>query len=144
MFSIRAEVHDRREHHEVTLATNDRVHALAVAPRPDGRGSSLNGGELLFLALATCAVNDVHREAARLGLSVEDVHVEVSGTFAAAPGSVAEGMTYAVKVAGAASEEELLALVRHVDTVAEVHNTLRLGTTVTLAQVSAVDTRGRA
>ncbi len=39
--------------HLVTLRTNDNVHSLAIPPKPTGFGSSANGGELLFLALAT-------------------------------------------------------------------------------------------
>jgi organic hydroperoxide reductase OsmC/OhrA len=45
-------------------------------------GSSINGGELLFAALATCFCNDLYREAAQRGINVQDVDVEVTETFA--------------------------------------------------------------
>jgi hypothetical protein len=36
----------------VTLRTNDNIHNIVIPPKPSGFGSSANGGELLFLALA--------------------------------------------------------------------------------------------
>jgi uncharacterized OsmC-like protein len=44
-------------------------------------GSSANGDELLFLALATCYCNDIYREARKRGIEVERVQVEVTGEF---------------------------------------------------------------
>jgi uncharacterized OsmC-like protein len=53
----------------------------------------LNGGELLFLALATCYCNDVYREAAKRGIQVDGVEVTVSGDFEA-EGSPAQRVRY--------------------------------------------------
>ena len=138
---IRAEVRDRAGSHEVTLETNGRARDFPVAPRAGARGSSANGGELLFLALATCYCNDLHREAARRGMTLDDVRVEVRGRFAAEPGSVAEEIEYDATVTAAAGEAEIVALMEHTDRVAEVHNTLRRGTPVTLARRLAIDSR---
>ena len=138
---IRAEVRDLPGAHAVTLETNGRARELPVPPRAGARGSSANGGELLFLALATCACNDLHREAGKRGLSLDEVRVEVRGRFAAEPGSVAEGIEYDVTVAAAADEAEIIDLIEHTDRVAEVHNTLRRGTPVSLARRVAIDSR---
>jgi organic hydroperoxide reductase OsmC/OhrA len=125
--------------HRVTLRTDDKVHSLTIPPRPTGLGSSASGGELLFLALATCYCNDIYREAAKRGLKVESVEVEVDGDFGG-EGEPAENVTYRAKVAAQASEAEIRELMSHTDRVAEIQNTLRVGTPVTLSgiEVSSV------
>ena len=74
---ISARVQNSQGQHQVSLATNDTVHSLSIPPKPTGFGSSANGGELLFLALATCYCNDIYREAAKRGIEVVGVEVEV-------------------------------------------------------------------
>ena len=135
---ISAHVQNSEGQHHVTLRTGDQVHSLTIAPRPTGSGSSANGGELLFLALGTCSCNDVHREAAKRGLQIRRVEVEVEGEFGA-EGEPARNVKYHVRVAGDASEAELRELLRHTDRVSEIQNTLRAGTPVTLGRVEVVD-----
>lgn len=134
---ISATVQNSEGQHHVTLRTNDNVHSLAVPPRPTGFGSSANGGELLFLALATCYCNDIYREAAKRGLKVERVDVEVEGEFGA-EGEPARNVSYRAKVAAQASEAQIRDLMSQTDRVAEIHNTLRLGTPVILSGIEAV------
>jgi uncharacterized OsmC-like protein len=134
---ISARVQSSEGRNDVTVRTEGAERAIAIAPKAEGLGSSVNGGELLFLALATCYCNDVYREAARRGLRVERVEVEVEGDFGG-PGEPATGVTYRVKVAARASEADVRDLMAHTDRVAEVHNTLRAGTPVTLAGVEIV------
>ena len=74
---ISARVQNSQGQHQVSLTTNDTVHSLSIPPKPTGFGSSANGGELLFLALATCYCNDIYREAAKRGIEVVGVEVEV-------------------------------------------------------------------
>lgn len=80
---ISARVDNSFSQHLVTLTTNDQARELPIAPKPDGVGSSANGGELLCLALATCYGNDLYREAKKRGIEVRRVEVEVEGTFGA-------------------------------------------------------------
>jgi organic hydroperoxide reductase OsmC/OhrA len=134
---IRAQVQNSQGQHQVTLSTNDAMHTLTIPPKPTGFGSSANGGELLFLALATCYCNDIYREAARRGIRVEQVEVEVSGEFGA-EGTPATNVTYRAKVTAAASEEQIRALLYDTDQVAEIQNTLRVPTPVTLSEVEVV------
>ena len=136
---ISARVQNSEGDHRVTLQTNDHVHAIDIPPKPSGFGSSANGGELLFLALATCYCNDIYREAANRGITVDSVEVEVEGDFGK-PGSPATNVTYRAKVAAQASEAEIRDLMRHTDRVAEIQNTLRLETPVTLSYVEATST----
>jgi uncharacterized OsmC-like protein len=80
---ISAQVQNSQGKHEVTLKTNENEHSITIPPKDSGFGSSANGGELLFLALATCYSNDIYREGAKKWIKVERVEVEVTGDFGA-------------------------------------------------------------
>jgi len=134
---VSAKVQNSEGQHHVTLRTNDNVHSLAIPPKPTGFGSSANGGELLFLALATCYCNDIYREAAKRGLKVEHVEVEVEGEFGA-EGEPARNVSYRAKVAAQASEAQIRELMSQTDRVAEIQNTLRLETPVILSGIEVV------
>jgi organic hydroperoxide reductase OsmC/OhrA len=134
---ISAKVQNSEGQHHVTLCTNDNVHSLAIPPKPAGFGSSANGGELLFLALATCYCNDIYREAAKRGLRVEHVEVEVEGEFGA-EGEPARNVSYRAKVTAQASEAQIRELMSQTDRVAEIQNTLRLETPVILSGIEVV------
>jgi uncharacterized OsmC-like protein len=103
-------------------------------------GSLANGGELLFLALATCYCNDVYREAAKRGIAVERVEVEVEGEFGGV-GEPARNVTYHARVTARASEANIQELMAHTDRVAEIQNTLRVETPVRLGRVVAVQAK---
>jgi len=133
---ITAKVESSKDNHQVTLQTNDDVHSIVIPPKSTGYGSRANGGELLFLALATCYCNDIYREAAKRNIKVEQVEVEVDGDFGA-EGEPAKNVTYRARVAAQASEQEIQAMMRFVDTVAEIQNTLRIETPVVLTEIEA-------
>jgi len=116
--------------HGVMLKVGDREQSLSIAPKQTG-GSSVSGGELLFLPLATCYCNDIYREAARRNIKVESVEVEVTGDFEA-EGKPGSNIVCRAKVNANASEEEIRELLKHTDIVAEIQNTLRVGTPVKL------------
>ncbi len=135
--NISARVQNREGQHQVALSTNDNVHTLAISPKSTGFGSSVNGGELLFLALATCYCNDIYREAARRGIHVEAVEVEVTGEFGS-EGEPATNVRYQAKIAAHASVEVIRALANEADRVAEIQNTLRAVTPVLLSAIEPV------
>lgn len=91
----------------------------------------MNGGEFLMLALATCFCNDLYREAERLGIPLDAVEVEATASFPGT-GLAATNIHYRASVTSAASASSIADLLRQTDAVAEVHNTLRTGTSVTL------------
>jgi len=103
---ITAKIENSKDNHQVMLQTNDNVHSIDIPAKTTGYGSSANGGELLFLALATCYCNDIYREAAKRNIQVERVEVEVDGEFGV-EGEPAENVTYRAKVFAQASEEEI-------------------------------------
>ena len=132
-----AKVENSKDNHQVSLQTNDNVHSIVIPPRSTGYGSSANGGELLFLALATCYCNDIYREAAKRNIQVERIEVEVDGDFGA-EGEPAKNVTYRAKVTAQADENEIREMMKFTDTVAEIQNTLRIETPVVLSQVEVV------
>jgi uncharacterized OsmC-like protein len=135
---ITAKVENSKDNHQVTLQTNDNVHSINIPSKPTGYGSSVNGGELLFLALATCYCNDIYREAAKRIIRVERVEVEVHGDFGA-EGEPARNVTYQAKVFAQGNEEQIRELMKFTDTVAEIQNTLRIETPVILGEIEVVE-----
>jgi organic hydroperoxide reductase OsmC/OhrA len=133
---ISAQIRNSQGHHETILKTNDNVHSLTIQPKAKGFGSRTNGGELLFLALATCYCNDIYREAEKMGIQVTNVEVIVEGDFGS-DGEPAKNVTYSAKVNANASIKEIDELMRNTDKVAEIHNTLRIGIPVTLKAIEA-------
>lgn len=129
---ITASVDNTNAYHKVVVSTNDSDKQLTIPPKEQGMGSSVNGGELLFLALATCYCNDLYREAAKRQMVIKGVQVSVSGKFGR-EGEPASEISYTVAVQSDHSIDEVNALVNHVDSVAEVHNTLRQGVQVKLS-----------
>lgn len=130
---ISATVRNTPESHEVFVQTLDNVRSLTIPARDGGRGSAVNGGELLMLALATCYCNDIFREARILGIEVREVEVEVNGEFGES-GTPATTIDYRANVSANASDEGIRNLIRHTDSVAEVHLTIRRGLAVTLVE----------
>ena len=134
-----ARVENNKDNHQVTLRAGVNTHSLSIVPRETGFGSSISGGELLFLALATCYCNDVYREAAKKNIKIQSVEVDVEGDFPA-PGEPAKNILYRARVVADADELEIRELMKYTDTVAEIQNTLRIETPVVLAEIEAVRT----
>lgn len=109
---ITARLVSTADRHEIVVATDGNEKALVIAPRPGG-GSSINGGELLVSALATCYCNDLYREARKRGIRVIAVRVDVEAE---------------------ATPELIADLLRHTDRVAEVQNSFRAGVAVTFSE----------
>lgn len=117
--------------HDVAVRTGAVSQSLQVAPKATGPGSSVNGGEFLMLALATCYCNDLYREAQRLGIPIEGAEVEASADFPGI-GLAATNIAYRARVRSPAPAAQVERLLRETDAVAEVHNTVRSGVPVRL------------
>lgn len=122
-----------------TVSVDGRVTALGsagpytlVVDRPleaGGHGLGFNGGQLLNLAVSACISNDLFREAARLGIPVHRVRVTAHSEYGGRP-TVSGPIDYEIEVDGEAPTERLAELVHLVDNVAEIPNSLRVGTQV--------------
>lgn len=130
---ISAIVKSSQSNHEVAVRTGPTTQWLAVPPKSAGKGSAINGGEFLMLALATCYCNDLYREAERLHIPLESVEVEASAQFAGI-GLAATNVRYRASVSSPASPSAIADLLRQTDAVAEVHNTIRAGVAVELVK----------
>ncbi len=84
-----------------------------------------------MLALATCFCNDIYREAAKRGMVVTGVEINVTGEFGA-EGEPGTNFKYQAHITSDASAAEIKELIRHTDQVAEIQTTLRKGVEITL------------
>ena len=135
--NISATIKNEFQLNSISVATEGREKTLVVPAKDNGFGSSVNGGELLFLSLATCFCNDLYREADKRNLNITSVEVTVSGKFGQ-EGEPASHIVYTVRVQSPTlSDQEITDLIAQVDTIAEVHNTLRQGVAVTLRTETA-------
>ena len=130
---ITATVTNSATGHEVVVRTGNAIQPLSVPPKSSGKGSAINGGEFLMLALATCYCNDLYREAERLAVPIDGVEVEASAEFPGV-GLAAMNITYRATVSSSASSSALAQLLRETDAVAEIHNTVRAGVPVDLVR----------
>jgi organic hydroperoxide reductase OsmC/OhrA len=127
---ISASIKNSDQQHHIVVSTEGNEKVLAIPAKAEGYGSSVNGGELLFLSLATCFCNDIYREAAKRKMEISLVEVKVSGEFGK-EGEPGSNISYEAKVESVnSSTEEIEALVEYVDGIAEIHNTLRKGVEV--------------
>ena len=128
---ITATVRNSGQVHSVAVSTQGSVKSIGVPAKAAGGGSAVNGGEFLMLALATCYCNDLYREAQRLGLELQGVEIEASADFLGV-GLAASNVQYRANLDSPEPAKRLEQLLRETDAVAEVHNTLRVPTQVTL------------
>ena len=136
--NIRARLKSHPGSHRAWVDTEGNTRSIDVPGREGAPGSAVNGGEMLFLALATCYCNDVYREARTAGLEIRSLEVEVQGLFGRR-GEPAREIRYSVRASSPDDATEVASLLRMTDTVAEVQNTLRLGLPVELISVEVVD-----
>ena len=130
---IYATVRSSGNSHSVEVATNEDLKTLEIKPKASGKGSSINGGELLFLSLATCYCNDIYREAGSKGITVRTLEVKVDGEFGGR-GEPAQNINFDVMISADASDDEINELLQLTDSVAEVQNTLRISVPVKLRE----------
>lgn len=129
---ITATITNLAKENSISVSTNGIEKNISIPGKIEGRGSSVNGGELLFLSLATCFCNDIYREAARRNMEIVSVDVTVTGQFGKEGEAGSEISYEATITAPGNSQQEIDDLILHVDRIAEIHNTLRKGVNVLL------------
>ncbi|WP_439554801.1 OsmC family protein [Dyadobacter sp.] len=128
---ISAKLKNSFNEHYLEVATNGATRNVQIPPKPTGFGSAVNGGEMLLLALATCFCNDIYREAAKKNIAISGVEVNCTADFGA-EGEPGSNFQYTVQVTSDAPKNVIAELIEHTNRIAEIHNTLRIGTAVTL------------
>ena len=118
-------------------SSGGRTVTIDRAKAAGGLGLGFNGGELLLLAVGGCYSNDMFREAEKRKMCVKNVRVIVRADWGGDPVR-ALNVSFDVSVEADAPEKEILALIQHTDRVAEIPNSLRLGTEVKLGSVQAI------
>ncbi|MBF0689063.1 MAG: OsmC family protein [Cellulomonas sp.] len=93
------------------------------------------GAHLLHTAVAGCVLNDLYREADRLGVVLHGVRVAARGGFDGSWAST--GITYAVDLDTPSASEDVERLLAVVDDVAEIPRAVRAGASVTRATTSS-------
>ncbi len=119
-------------------------HAVTIdrTTQAGGQGLGYSGGELLCLAIGACYCNDIYREADKRGMRVTSVHVQVQGDWGGDPVR-AQNVSYDVKIEADGSDAEIRDLIAYTDRIAEIPNSLRMATAVTLANVEVVSAARR-
>jgi organic hydroperoxide reductase OsmC/OhrA len=129
---ITSAIRNSRNRNDIVVSTSGIEKRISIPAKAEGSGSSVNGGELLFLSLATCFCNDIYREAAKRKMNIVSVDVRVSGEFGK-EGESGSNITYQVKIdAPDHRQKEIDDLISHVDKIAEIHNTVRRGVEIKL------------
>ena len=131
---ISASVKNTTSSHITKVETNGNESVINIPAKAIGRGSSINGGELLFLSLGSCYCNDIFREAAEMGIEVETVELSVEGEFGG-KGEPTTLINYDVKISANADDDQINKLLQYTDSVAEIQNTLRIGIPVNLRHI---------
>lgn len=127
---------------EIVVATSNQSKTISIPSKQSGFGSSVNGGELLMLALAVCYCNDVYREASKRNIKISDIEVVVTGDFGG-EGEPGTNFRYKPTIKSDLPQDELQALIKYVDSIAEIHKTLRQGSRVDLANKWPWDVRAK-
>ena len=116
--------------------TGHRTLTVDRSEQAGGMGLGFNGGELLLLAIGGCYCNDIFREAAKRGMVIKSVQVDVQADWGGDPVR-AQNVTYSTRIEAEASIADILSLIEQTDQVAEIPNSLRLGTPVMLTEAQA-------
>jgi uncharacterized OsmC-like protein len=128
---ISATLKNKFDQNEMLVETDANSKNISIPSKATGYGSSVNGAELLLLALATCFCNDLYREANKNGIAITGVEVKVTGDFDA-EGQPGSNFQYKAVVNSDADAQIIEELIKHTDKVAEIQNTLRKGVNITL------------
>ena len=131
---MKARVHVRTEHGtDATLGWTD-------GPSVTIDGSPEVGSMLLCLAVGGCYANTLLGEAAKRGIGVRSVEVDVETEWVDNPART-QGVTLSVRVDADADEPAIMDHVEHTDKIAEVANSLRLGTPVRVTDAHVIARR---
>lgn len=112
-----------------TLRPSDSATVTHFAHRWTDAGvdvtADFTGAHLLHLSIAACVLNDLYREADKLGITLDGVRVKASGGFA--DHWTSTGIDYRVEVDSPADADDVQQLIDLVDAIAEIPRAVRAG-----------------
>jgi putative redox protein len=126
---MKVEIRSLQEHSLAVGSSGSRTVTIDRSTEAGGLGLGFNGGELLLLAIGGCFSNDLYRESPKFGVQISSVHIEVSCDWGGEPVR-AQNVTLCAHVKSDAPATTIRELIAHTSSVAEIPNSLRLGTTV--------------
>lgn len=106
-------------------------------PRAGGMGIGFSGEELFMMSIGASICNDLYREAAAREIDITQVEIVVNGDWSGEPAQ-AHNIRYDIKIKTAAARETVEELLKHVDKIAEIPQSLRTGTQVRMNTVEIV------
>lgn len=113
------------------IKKDNETKSFILPPREEGFGSSVNGGELLLLALATCYCHTIYRGAKEMNLDIGEITVSVTGDFSDDVPKM-QDFSFSVQVRSSATGQQLQELVGYADLHATIPNLLRKGRQIRL------------
>jgi len=126
---MKVDIRSLQEHSLAVGSSGSRTVTIDRSTEAGGLGLGFNGGELLLLAIGGCFSNDLYREAPKFGVQISSVHIEVSCEWGGEP-LRAQSVTLCTHVKSDAPATTIRELIAHASSVAEIPNSLRLGTEV--------------
>jgi uncharacterized OsmC-like protein len=130
---FRAIIQSKKNQNKAIAGIDEITREIHLPVRSSGYGSSVSGGELLLLSLATCFCNDLYREADKKHIKISEVSVDVTGDFIS-EGEAGSNFQYQVEIKSDEPVEVIENLVIYTDRLAEIHKTLRKGVEITLSR----------
>ena len=121
--------------HNTTMAVGVagvRTITIDLPQDEGGQGLGFSGGELLLLAIGSCYCNDLHRAAARSGISLDSIDLTVSAKWSDKPLQLTDAHV-SIRTKTAKCAVDLHQLIKQVDVATSVANSLRSGARITLA-----------
>jgi uncharacterized OsmC-like protein len=128
---MKVEMRTLQDHSLAVGSAGSRTVTIDRSAEAGGLGLGFSGGELLFLAIGGCFSNDLYREAPTSGIEIKSAHIEVTGDWGGDPVR-AQNVTLTARVEADAPAAKVRELIKHTNRVAEIPNSLRLGTEVKL------------
>lgn len=128
---FQAAIRNNKISNTAVVGINGEMKEIPIPGKSSGNGSSVSGGELLLLSLATCFCNDLYREATRRNITISEIKVNVTCDFFS-EGEAGSNFKYSAEIKSDEPPDVIRNLIEFTDSVAEIHKTLRKGAEVVL------------
>ncbi|MBL8091083.1 MAG: OsmC family protein [Anaerolineales bacterium] len=115
-----------KDKYQKIRVTSDNI-STTLSPKSIGIYSNINGGELLFMALAISYCNAICSKAEEDDIALEKFEIEIYGEFED-KGKEVKGITCEVKVKAKGDTKRIHELFKGAHAMAEIQNTIKRST----------------